>query len=79
MLRSIFSLIQNIIDSDREYNNKKSTTVYCLNSENHYNVDLEINGKPRESLTMIRKHQEASDASNSLNVTTDQVSQICTI
>ncbi|KAJ8979802.1 hypothetical protein NQ317_001292 [Molorchus minor] len=70
MLRSIFSLIQNIIDSDREYNNRKSNTVIYLKStpDNNFNMDLEIDGQPRENMKKIRTSEDAS----SFKITTEQ-------
>lgn len=47
MLHSIFRLIQNIIDSDKEYNNKISNIVIYLdlNSGNTLNEDMELSRK----------------------------------
>ncbi|XP_074041942.1 uncharacterized protein isoform X2 [Leptinotarsa decemlineata] len=72
MLRSIFSLIQNIIDSDKEYNNKKSATVIYLksNPDNTLNMDLEIDGKQRENLKSIDANRAQS--SGSFKITTEQ-------
>lgn len=73
MLRSIFSLIQNIIDSDKEYNNKKSNTVIYLVStpDNTLNVDMEIDGKERTNVKSI-KEIEKEEPSGSFTITTDQ-------
>ncbi|KAJ8932626.1 hypothetical protein NQ314_014556 [Rhamnusium bicolor] len=73
MLRSIFSLIQNIIDSDKEYNNRKSGTVIYLvsNPDNSLNMDLEIDGKPRENLRSLRDN-EPEEAGSTFKITTEQ-------
>lgn len=59
MLRSIFSLIQRIIDSDKKYNNTKSKAViYCFtNPNNTINMDLEIDGKTKKSLKNIQHNE----------------------
>ncbi|KAJ8954231.1 hypothetical protein NQ318_005826 [Aromia moschata] len=74
MLRSIFSLIQNIIDSDREYNNKKSNTVIYLTStpDNTLNMDLEIDGKPREHLKSVKVKGGDDESCSSFKITTEQ-------
>nr|CAH7748967.1 unnamed protein product [Callosobruchus chinensis] len=71
MLRSIFSLIQNIIDCDKEYKNKKSNTViYLVDSrDNTLNMDLEIDGKAREKLKSVKEKPEDS---HSFQITTEQ-------
>ncbi|XP_018572836.1 uncharacterized protein LOC108912149 [Anoplophora glabripennis] len=71
MLRSIFSLIQNIIDSDREYSNKKSKTVIYLVStpDNNLNMDLEIDGQQRENIKTIKEQVE--DGSKHFKVATE--------
>ncbi|CAH1982473.1 unnamed protein product [Acanthoscelides obtectus] len=71
MLRSVFSLIQNIIDSDREYNNKKSNTVIYLvdNRDSTLNMDLEIDGKAREKIKSVK---EKPAESRSFQITTEQ-------
>lgn len=73
MLRSIFSLIQNIIDSDKEYNNKKSNTVIYLvsNPDNTLNVDMEIDGKERRNIKAI-KEIEKEEPAGTFSITTDQ-------
>lgn len=73
MLRSIFSLIQNIIDSEKEYNNKKSNTVIYLVStpDNTLNVDMEIDGKERRNIKSI-KEMDKEEPTGSFSITTDQ-------
>lgn len=73
MLRSIFSLIQNIIDSDKEYNNKKSDTIIYLvsNPDNSLNVDMEIDGKERRNIKTV-KEIDKEDTTGSFTITTDQ-------
>ncbi|VEN40636.1 unnamed protein product [Callosobruchus maculatus] len=72
MLRSIFSLIQNIIDSDKEYKNKKSNTViYLVDSrDNTLNMDLEIDGKARQKLKSVKAKPDVD--SHSFQITTEQ-------
>lgn len=74
MLRSIFSLIQNIIDSDREYSNKKSKTVIYLVStpDDNLNMDLEIDGQQRENIKSIRKEEMDDKSKNPFKITTEQ-------
>lgn len=73
MLRSIFSLIQNIIESDKEYNNKKSNTVIYLVSspDNTLNVDMEIDGNERTNVKSI-KEIEHEEPKGSFTITTEQ-------
>lgn len=74
MLRSIFSLIQNIIDSDREYSNKKSKTVIYLVStpDDNLNMDLEIDGQQRECIKSIKKDQIDDKSKSTFKITTEQ-------
>ncbi|XP_076254614.1 uncharacterized protein LOC143192810 isoform X1 [Rhynchophorus ferrugineus] len=76
MLRSIFSLIQRIIDSDKKYNNTKSKAViYCFtNPNNTINMDLEIDGKTKKSLKNIQYNgtKPIEKGENSFQIKTDQ-------
>lgn len=75
MLRSIFSLIQNIIDSDsKEYNNKKSNTVIYLvsNPDNTLNLDMEIDGQERRNLKSINAKETEESTGSTFTITTDQ-------
>ncbi|XP_057654026.1 uncharacterized protein LOC130892574 [Diorhabda carinulata] len=74
MLRSIFSLFQNIIDSDREYNKKNSNTVIYLvtNPVDHkINMDLEIDGKRRQTLKSVEA-AEPTRSSKYFTITSEQ-------
>ncbi|KAL1501973.1 hypothetical protein ABEB36_007191 [Hypothenemus hampei] len=60
MLRSIFSLIQKILDSDKKYNNTKSRRViYCFTEENENSVKMnfEVDSKQRKVKKMLRSEQ----------------------
>ncbi|XP_030749037.1 uncharacterized protein LOC115877096 [Sitophilus oryzae] len=77
MLRSIFSLIHRMIDSDKKYNNTKSKTViYCCSNLNKDigRMDLEIDGKNHKSMLNL-EHKEKmpiEKAESSFQIQTDQ-------
>ncbi|CAG9861715.1 unnamed protein product [Phyllotreta striolata] len=50
MLRSIFSLIHNIIESDKEYNNKKSSAHFS--SDSYENCEIMHRNRPSNSLVL---------------------------
>ncbi|KAF7286657.1 hypothetical protein GWI33_004686 [Rhynchophorus ferrugineus] len=83
MLRSIFSLIQRIIDSDKKYNNTKSKAViYCFtNPNNTINMDLEIDGKTKKSLKNIQYNgtKPIEKGENSFQIKTDQEGEKLTL
>lgn len=72
MLRSIFSLIQNIIDSDKEYNNTKSNTVIYLasNPDHTVTLDMEIDGQKRRNIKSITEGEK--EQAGTFTITTDQ-------